>query len=254
MGTWGHGIRLDDFVCDVIGAFEELLKAGESLRDASKTMKSRFAAEIQDADEGPLFWIALADMQWTYGELEPQVLIQVQEDFSSGRSLDRWTEDERGLSLRRTALEKFLNKITVPNPRPKKPPKIVSRAPKFRAGDCLSVRLADGRYAAAIVLAADHSRIEYGKNLIGVLDYLSAEKPPVEIFHSRRWLIRNHHSFNNVMDLAWYLPVGFRASKDRIEVVDNIEVLNSDSKDSSRYSGWACLGEQVVYQREWDMR
>lgn len=31
MGTWGYGIRHDDFVCDVIGAFEDLLKDGKSV-------------------------------------------------------------------------------------------------------------------------------------------------------------------------------------------------------------------------------
>src|SRR5579871_4833610 len=104
MGAWGAGIRQDDFVCDVIGVFEDLLKAGNTVRDTTKAVKSRFAAEIEDSDDGPLFWIALADVQWTYGELEPQVLNRVQEDFNSGRGLDRWTEDQRGFSRRRAAL------------------------------------------------------------------------------------------------------------------------------------------------------
>ena len=96
MGAWGHGIRQDDFVCDVIGDFEDLLKAGRCVSDATKVVKSRFASEIKDADDGPLFWIALADVQWTYGELEPQVLKRVRKDFDSGRSLDPWREDQRG--------------------------------------------------------------------------------------------------------------------------------------------------------------
>ena len=35
MGAWGHGIRQDDFVLDIIGDFEDLLKAGKSVREAS---------------------------------------------------------------------------------------------------------------------------------------------------------------------------------------------------------------------------
>src|SRR3954470_17173310 len=108
MGAWGHGIRQDDFVCDVIAIFEDLLKAGKSVGDATKAVKSKFASEIKDTDDGPLFWIALADVQWTYGELEPQVLKHVQDDFDSDRGLDRWSEDQRGLSRRRAALEKFV--------------------------------------------------------------------------------------------------------------------------------------------------
>jgi hypothetical protein len=65
MGAWGYCIRHDDFVLDVIGVFEELLKAGHSVRDATKAVKSRFASAIKDSDDGPLFWLALADVQWT---------------------------------------------------------------------------------------------------------------------------------------------------------------------------------------------
>lgn len=217
-------------------------------------MKSQFAAAIKDRDDGPLFWIALADVQWTYGELEPQVLKCVREGFDSGQSLDRWREDVRGLSRRRTALEKFIGKIANPNPRPKKLPRIVVRAPKFRPGDCLSIRLENGQYAAALVLAADHSNVEYGKNLIGVLDYLSSEKPPIEVFRKRKWLVRTHHGWNAEVDLAWYQYVGFRTVKDRLTVVGQVEILDSDPKDSHSYSFWSSVGEQVMHQHAWDTK
>lgn len=254
MGAWGHGIRQDDFVCDVVAAFKDFLKAGKSVGDATQAVKSKFSAEIKDTDDGPLFWIALADVQWTYGGLEPQVLEQVKENFDSGRSLTLWTDDPRGLSRRKAALKKFIDKIAVPNPRPAKPPKIVIRAPKLHPGDCLSIRLANGQYAAALVLGADHSEAEHGTNLIGVLDYLSPEKPTIDVFRKRKWLV-SHHSWNNVtvqtMDVAWYVTAGFRAVKDRLEVVGRVEILDSDPKSSNTYSSnWGGLGEKVVRQRE----
>jgi hypothetical protein len=52
MGAWGYGIRQDDFVLDVIGCFEDLLKAGQSVRDATTAVKARFAAAIGDDDDG----------------------------------------------------------------------------------------------------------------------------------------------------------------------------------------------------------
>lgn len=252
MGAWGHGIRQDDFVLDVVGVFEDHLKAGQGVADATNAVKAKFSAAIEDTDDGPLFWIALADLQWSYGDLEPEVLRRVREDFDSGRSLDPWREDQRGLSRRRAAIEKFISKIAAPNPRPKKPPTIVVRAPKFQPGDCLSIRLSNGQYAAALVLAADHSLVEYGKNLVGLLDYLSPEKPTIDVFRKREWLLLTHHGWKSKMDLAWYQHVGFRAAKKRLEIVGQVEILGSDPKDSNRFSGWAGIGEQAVHQREWD--
>jgi hypothetical protein len=252
MGAWGFGIRQDDLVLDVIAAFEDELKAGKGVEGATDAVTAKYAAEVADSDDEPLLWIALADVQWTYGALSPQVLSRVRADLDSGRSLRRWLEDPRGLARRRAELEKFLGKIATAKPTAKKRPKLVTRAPKFAAGDCLSIQTAGGRFAAALVLVADHSNPEYGKNLIGVLNYLSAEKPTLHIFRDRNWLIRSHHDWNNSMDVAWYMYVGFGQAKARLEIVGRVEILDSDPKDSNSYSGWAGLGEQVIYQHEWD--
>lgn len=252
MGAWGYGIRQDDFVLDVVGEFEDLLKDGKSVADATSAVKAKFAAAIEDSQDGPLFWIALADLQWSYGELDAQVLKRAQEDFDAGRSLDPWRGDQRGLSRRRAALERFISKITAPNPRPRKPPRTVVRPPKFQPGDCLSIRVSDGRYAGGLVLAADHSTVEYGKNLVGLLDYLAPEKPAIDVFRKRRWLVLTHHSWNGEIALAWYLPIRFRAAKDQLEIVGHLGILESDPQDSNSYRGWAGIGEEAVQQREWD--
>ena len=253
MGVWGPGTRQNDFALDVIGHFEDLLKAGNNVADVTNTVKAKFANEITDTDDGPLFWIALADVQWTYGGLDPEVFERVHKDLHSGKALDSWREDPRGFARRKATLERFLSKIAVPNPRPKKP-RVVVRAPKFQAGDCLSIGMENSQYAAALVLAADHSKVEYGQNLIGMLDYLSHAEPEMEVFRERKWLVRTHHQWNNEMDIAWYQYPGFRSAKKRIRVVGQVHILPSDPKDSRWYSGWAGLGEQVVYQREWDAK
>jgi hypothetical protein len=251
MGAWGHGIRQDDVVLDVIGVFEDALKRGRGVPDATAAVKSRFAEALKDDDDAPLVRIALAEAQWTSGALDPEVLKQVQDDFASGRGLSLWEADPRGLARRRAALEKFITKIQSANLRPKKARTVV-RAPKFQPGDCLSIRLANDHHAAALVLAADHSNVEYGMNLIGVLDYLSPDPPALDVFRGRAWLIRSHHNWNNAPDLAWYLPVRFRAVQRRIEVVGHIEILASDPKQSDAYTGWANIGEQARLQREWN--
>lgn len=244
MGAWGYGIRQDDFVCDVIGAFEDELKAGRSVAEATETVTSQFSGAITDPVDGPLLWIALAEMQWTYGGLNASVVERVRTDLESGRSLVPWEEDQRGLERRRAALNAFVRKIGVPNPRPKKPPKTVVRAPKFQAGDCLSINLPNGDYAAAIVLVADHSLAEQGRNLVAVMDHRSAEKPTIEMF--RRWRLQTgQNGWNNGAEVGWYLPVGFRTVKNRIEVIGQVEILDSDPHDCPLYFRWTGIGERV---------
>jgi hypothetical protein len=248
VGAWGHGIRQDDFVLDIIGDFEDLVKAGKSVREASDVVKSTFAADVSADDDDPLVWIALADMQWTYGDLDPQVRDRVVADVHSGRSLALWTEDEKRLALRKAALEKFISKISDPNPRPKNLAKVVVRAPKFRTGDCLAVRLSTGQYSAALVLAADHTHVEHGRNLIGALDYVAAARPAIEVFRDRKWLVLDRQG-RRLIDTAWYYTTGFRAVKSRLEVVGNIEILASDQTDSNFYLPWVGLGERALQGR-----
>ena len=245
MGAWGFGVREDDFVLDVIGAFEDFLKAGKNMREATDALQSRFVAALSDEDDGSLFWLAVADVQWTYGSLDSHVRDQVRQDLESGRSLAAWSESEHGLSRRRAALEKFLGKIEQRNPRPKKLPKLVVRAPRFSPGDCLSICLSSGQYAAALVLAADHSHMENGRNLIGILDYLAADKPSISVFRERNWLVLQHPGARP-LDIAWYFATGYRGMKDRLEVVGTIEILDSDATDSNFYRPWKGIGERVI--------
>lgn len=49
MGTWGYGIRQDDFVCDLIDQFENLLKSGSSVADAIKEMHAQFSEPVGKA-------------------------------------------------------------------------------------------------------------------------------------------------------------------------------------------------------------
>jgi hypothetical protein len=256
MGAWGYGVRQDDLVCDVIGAFEDHLKNGKKPAEATSAVRKQFAEAIKDCEEGPLVWIGLADAQWSYGGLDPGILRRVKKDLDSGRSLAPWGEDDRGLSRRRAVLEAFITKIEKPNPRPKKQPKTVVRTPKFQPGDCLSIQLSNGQFGAAIVLANDHSDAEYGLDLVGLLDYMSARKPSMEVFEKRKWLYRTHHCWGNTIDLAWFMHVGFRKMKPRLEIIGRVRILKSDPKsrkEGIEYSGWEHLGEHLILQREWDL-
>lgn len=252
MGASGTGIRDDDVVCDVIGTFTDHLKAGKSIAEASRLLVAECTDFIGDSDDGPLFWIGLAESQWTFGGLDPEVLAKVKADFDTGHDLERWREvSEIACEQRRKVLTKFIQKVSSPNPRPRKTPKMVVRPPVFSAGDCLSVRMNDGSFVAAFVTASDASDPEYGRNLVGVLDWSGAEPPPLDVFASRRFLRVRHHAWDRV-DVSWYLRQGFKAERERIQRIGNLPVHQDDPRESTLWSAWRHLGDHVRVQRDWD--
>ncbi len=253
MGSWGFGVEQDDFVRDVLGEFDDRLKRGATIGSATQAVLVQFADAVDDTDDGPLLWLALARAQWRYGEASADVLAKVRADFAAEAGLERWADEGPAvLAKRRERLARFVAEIERPNPKPRRFPKLVVRKPIFAPGDCLAVRLNDGRFGAALVLAADHSRPEYGQNLIGVLNYLGGTVPDVAVYRRREWLILTHHNWDGRADISWYGAHGFRTHQQRFTVLAQIDIMESDPTDSTIYGNWGHLGEQVILQREWD--
>lgn len=237
----------------MLGDFDDRLKRGASIESATQAVLVQFADAVDDTDDGPLLWLALARAQWRYGEASADVLAKVRADFATEAGLERWTDEGPAvLAKRRERLARFVAEIERPNPKPRRFPKLVVRKPIFAPGDCLAVRLNDGRFGAALVLAADHSRPEYGQNLIGVLNYLGDTVPNVAVYRRREWLILTHHNWDGRADVSWYGAHGFRTHQQRFTVVARIDITESDPTDSTIYGNWGHLGEQVILQREWD--
>ena len=255
MGTWGTGIRQDDFVGDVQDAFKGLLRDGDTLANATKSIRNRFKECLDDSEEGPLFWIALADIQWKYGELAPSILRKVVKIVESDSGMERWAESEKLYKRRKVVLKKFVTKISTPNPKPTKLP----RASKTRVGqfplvegDCLSVSLDNGQFCACLVLAIYNSNGKDGRCLIGELDYLSDDPPTAADCKKRNWLKLTHNSWNGKVQISWVWIAEFKIMKPRISVVGNVPINKNDPKESRSYSNWTLVGEQILCQREWD--
>jgi hypothetical protein len=246
MGTWGIGISQDDTVADIIGFIVDRLKSGTSLFVASEEAAVQFRELEQYEDEAPLLWIAIASAQWKYGQVEENVLRRVESDIRAGRGLDRWRDDDKALAKRIAGLQKFLDKIGTPNPSPSAAPKIIVRRAPFEQGDCLAVSTNDGRYTAALVLRVDNSRLEFGMNLIGSLDYIDNQPPAITVFEQRNWLTRVGSDGKRRTCALWYLPVGFRKIRKRIAVVANVALRHTDPKESRSYTGWINLSTRIT--------
>jgi len=240
MGTWGVAISSDDLVMDIQGQIVELLKKDIALSKACEKVIKQY--KNLDREEKPLLWLAIASMQWKYGEVSNEILENVRSDIANERGLEIWREDSKLLGKRKKVLHKFLAKIEVPNPKPSKRPKLIIRKAPYKKGDCISVSVGENLYTAAIVLAVDNSNKENGSTLVGCLDYLSETPPSLEDFKRKNWLKRSYIGGTIINDITWYLSPGFKKEKKRFELIGNIKIGWFKPKHENLYTFWQNLG------------
>ena len=65
MGIWGCGLYQDDVTCDVKSNYLNWLRVGKTNKEATELMLEYYEDYIDDEDDAPPFWFALADTQWT---------------------------------------------------------------------------------------------------------------------------------------------------------------------------------------------
>lgn len=92
MGTWGTGIFDDDTAGDIQDAFEDELADGVDVATATKRVLIRFADDLDDADDGPVIYLALAALQLEQDALQQDIRKRALEIIDSGEGLDGWEE------------------------------------------------------------------------------------------------------------------------------------------------------------------
>ena len=73
MGAWGTSLYANDYASDIRGDYVDKLKRGKSNEEATQELIKANQEIMGDIEEEPLFWFALADTQWNYGRLLPEV-------------------------------------------------------------------------------------------------------------------------------------------------------------------------------------
>jgi len=148
MGTAGTALYADDTACDVRDEFVHLLA---NLRDADRATQmivANWRAQIDDVDDGPVFWLALAETQWKYGCLAQAVKARAVAIIDGEADLHRWTGTD--LKRRRASLAALKVKLLSEQPTARIPKK-----PKAVAVPSTKVPSSDGRaVATAYALAS----------------------------------------------------------------------------------------------------
>ena len=124
MAASGVGLFHADVAVDVRREHLDLLANGVSDTEAFRTMVREWKESIADADDGPVFWLALAATQWEYGRLHPRAKSKALKVINQGKSTDRWA-DAGAAKKRQAVLAQLKKKLLAPLPK--------NRTPRVRA-------------------------------------------------------------------------------------------------------------------------
>lgn len=119
MGAWGSGLYANDTSCDVRDTYMENLMNGLSDEEAYEKTMEKVWDYLEDLNEAPLAWFALAETQWKLGRLMPEVREKALYWIDHEGGLEPWLETvEKGRGWKRT-LEKLREKLNSPMPKRK---------------------------------------------------------------------------------------------------------------------------------------
>ena len=212
MGIWGCGLYQDDVTCDVKSNYLNWLRVGKTNEEATELMLEYYEDYIDDEDDAPPFWFALADTQWKYGRLHPKVKKEALRYLKLGTSLERWKEENPKLfPKRKKVLEELKKRLESPMPPEKKVTKLRMSHAKWKVGDVLLYQIHsnskseeefvnaskwNGKYILIRVIAISYSNIgslprdKYydSENKIIVYNWVGNEPPNLEIINRLEFL------------------------------------------------------------------
>ncbi|MBO4374317.1 MAG: hypothetical protein J5829_04340 [Lachnospiraceae bacterium] len=141
MGTWGMGLYDDDFACDIKDDYLQGLQVGKNNTDITNEMIQEYCND-KDLFETILFWIVLADIQWEYGRLLPDVkeraLFYLDDpELMSGLL----SEYDKLYEIKKEAFKSISNKIKKKMPEPTKIRKHRLYKCKWNIGDIFQYKI-----------------------------------------------------------------------------------------------------------------
>ena len=207
MGAWGAGLYQDDVTCDVKEEYLNWLRIGKTNIEA--TLELIEEGTLDDEDDSSLFWFALADTQWKYGRLLPEVKEQALKHIESGQNLKRWEENPSLYKKRKKVLEDLRQRLNSPQPPEKKVLKLVLSKPIWESGTILLYKIHNvskydeelknhkwfGKYVLLKVLGISNSSIgglpsEYSHqfNVVAIYNWVGDSEPDFQIIRKLKFI------------------------------------------------------------------
>jgi hypothetical protein len=170
MGAWGTAIFSDDTACDVRDQYIDHLGDGLTGAQATQRLLSRWASSLNDEDEAPVFWLALAATQWKHGRLEPRILQNALDVIDNGSDLVKW-KSSPDYRKRQAALEKLRAKLPE-----RHIPKRFRDANEWHVGDLVTYQLLSEQLIIMRVIG-HHSDMGGTAPIVELLDWVGRNLP-----------------------------------------------------------------------------
>ena len=140
MGTCGPAIFSDDLAADVREDSRDLIGERLTAEEATARLEDEYAGSVDDADEGPVFLLALAATQWKTRHVVPSVIERALAAIEDGRGMARWEETSpRDRQARRRALGKLAEQLSTPPRSPVRIPRRRLQDTPLELGDVVEV-------------------------------------------------------------------------------------------------------------------
>jgi len=102
----------DDIAMDIKILFEELLDVDFSVKRATQSILNRYKEELNDSDDAPIIYLALAKLQTERNKLQKEIKIKALEILNNEYGLERWKEiGGQELEKRKKMLEELKQEI-----------------------------------------------------------------------------------------------------------------------------------------------
>jgi hypothetical protein len=179
MGAWGVAIFSDDLAADIRGDSIDLIGDGVSTSEAVDKLIAQYGDSIKDEDDGPVFWLALAAVQWKLGRLEERTKREALKVIDSGVNL-QWWEDAATRKKRAAVLAKLRGTLLSPSGPPKRVRRRIRSANEWAVGEVVGFRLASGKWIPLRVIG--HHTDRGGRSAIcELLDWTGTTPPSGEL-------------------------------------------------------------------------
>lgn len=166
---------------------------------------------IEDVEDGPLFWFALADVQWKYGRLLSEVKEKALKYIASGDDLERWKENKKQYEKRKQELRELEVRLNSHQPPEKKITKLTIKKAVWEVGDVLLYQIHNGelkgnedvkkskwynKYVLLRVVGITKTNIgslprkySHEQNVVKIYNWVGEKEPNLEILNKLSFIV-----------------------------------------------------------------